>query len=116
MKLIIAGGRDFTPTAEWHNKIYALVESCGATEIVSGACKGADAFGEYIAALAGIKVTRFPALWHKHGRAAGPIRNKEMAQYADAVILLPGGAGTDSMRREAVAAGIRIIYDARGKK
>ena len=41
-------------------------------------------------------------------KAAGPIRNKEMAEYADAVALFPGGTGTESMFKEAKAADIKI--------
>ena len=51
---------------------------------------------------------RFPADWDKHGRAAGPIRNAQMARYADAVALFPGGRGTASMRRVAEKAGITV--------
>ncbi len=35
-----------------------------------------------------------------NGKAAGPIRNQEMADYADALIAFPGQSGTyDTIRR-----------------
>jgi predicted Rossmann-fold nucleotide-binding protein len=37
-----------------------------------------------------------------------------MAQYADAVVLFPGGKGTQSMFDEATKAGI-VIFDWRGE-
>ena len=52
--------------------------------------------------------------WEHFGRAAGPIRNKKMAEYADAVILFPGGKGTASMLKEAQKAEL-TIYDYRGR-
>ncbi len=44
----------------------------------------------------------FPPDWEKHGKAAGPIRNKEMAEYADALLLIWDGKsrGSASMKKE----------------
>jgi len=80
------------------------------TEVVSGGATGIDKEGEDYAYAHGIPVKRFPADWDKHGKAAGPIRNRDMAKYADAVALFAGGIGTNSMRKEAEKAGIQI-YD-----
>ena len=56
----------------------------------------------------------YPANWKKHGRAAGPIRNKQMLEEAkpDLVIAFPGGAGTANMVKQAREAGVKveIIY------
>ena len=79
------------------------------TEIVSGGCRGADSFGEDYARHYQLKLTIFPADWKTHGKAAGPIRNEEMAKYADICILLPGGRGTDDMERRARREGCKII-------
>lgn len=109
MKVIIAGGRDVRLT---HND-YRKLDGLKITEVVSGACPtGIDADGEAYARSREIPVKRFPAHWDAHGRAAGPMRNKEMAQYAEAVALFPGGKGTRSMHSEAKKADI-IIYDFR---
>ena len=106
MKLIIAGGRNYEMTIhDWRN----LTDIKGVTEIVSGGASGADKGGEEYAASVSIPVKSFPADWEKHGRCAGPMRNRQMAEYADAVALFPGGKGTASMHREAVKAGIEIF-------
>lgn len=105
MKLIIAGGRNYHLTAEDFNWLDSIPDI---TEVVSGGCKGADAGGEAWATLRKIPIKRFNADWVKHGKAAGPLRNRQMAQYADAVILFPGGRGTESMYREAISAQLRI--------
>jgi hypothetical protein len=101
MKVIIAGGRDFTN--------YALVEDaikCSAfeiTQVVSGKAKGVDTLGEVWALANNIPVEAFPADWSQHGRAAGPIRNREMAEYADALIAIWDGEskGTANMIQQA---------------
>lgn len=108
MKLIIAGGRDYHLTESDHAKLLDLLPR-GITEVVSGGAPGADTYGELWADFYRIPVKRFPADWNTHGRAAGPIRNREMAEYADAVVLFPGGRGTADMRRAAEKAGLEIF-------
>lgn len=108
MKVIIAGGRDYQISVEDYQKLNEIHIS----EVVSGCASGADKGGEKYAKNKQIPVRKFPANWEEHGRAAGPIRNREMAQYADAVVLFRGGRGTESMKAEAEKAGI-AIYDFR---
>jgi hypothetical protein len=101
MKVIVAGGRDFTN--------YALVEEAikisgfEISQIVSGKAKGADTLGEVWALANNIPVEAFPADWSQHGRAAGPIRNRQMAEYADALIAIWDGEskGTANMIQQA---------------
>jgi hypothetical protein len=71
------------------------------TEIVSGKARGADTLGEQYAKEKGIPVKEFPADWNKYGKAAGPIRNEEMARYADWLIAFwhPDCKGTTNMIR-----------------
>lgn len=83
-KVIIAGGRDI----EWYN-IDRLMENAAhnlgfsleEVEVICGKAPGIDTLGENWAIENNHKVTRFHADWNKHGRAAGPIRNREMAEY-----------------------------------
>ena len=110
MRLIIAGGRSYR-LSEIDTKHLDDLE--GVTEVVSGGAAGVDRDGEAWAERRGIPVRRFPADWKRHGKAAGPVRNRAMAAYADAVALFPGKRGTESMFEEARKAGI-VIYDFRG--
>ena len=98
MKLIIAGSRGF-------NNYYFLKEQVTiflATlrepfpEIISGGASGADTYGEWYAKERGLKIIRMPANWNKYGRAAGPIRNEEMAKIADACIIFWDGKSAGS--------------------
>lgn len=108
MKVIIAGGRDYQFIQADINVLNAI----DITEVVSGGARGADAHGELYAEFNGIKLTIFPADWDKYKKAAGHIRNRQMAEYADAVVLFPGGRGTDNMFKVATQLGL-LIYDMR---
>lgn len=109
MKLIISGGRDYELRVKHILALNRLHGEHRITEVISGGATGVDADGENWAQDENIPVKFFHPDWKTHGRAAGPIRNAEMAAYADAVALFPGGRGTSSMRREAQKAGIRIF-------
>jgi len=110
MKLIIAGGRNYFFT---DTDVSALNQIQNITEVVCGMAKGADDEGRWWANRCDIPVKCFPSDWTNHGRAAGPIRNREMAEYADAVVLFPGGSGTANMFNEAKRRSLKI-FDWRG--
>jgi YspA, cpYpsA-related SLOG family len=56
--------------------------------IVHGAAKGADTMAGVIAEQLGMTVVPFPADWKKHGRSAGPVRNREMFRKTDPDLIL----------------------------
>lgn len=69
-------------------------------EIITGDGTGADQVGKRWAISNGIEHRSFPAKWDLYGRAAGPIRNREMAIYGadDCVAFWDGeSTGTKSM-------------------
>lgn len=96
MKLIIAGSRTIQVSPE-HLKKFLDRYMIWPTEVVSGGAKGMDQSGEFFAQDFEIKITRFPADWDTHGKMAGPIRNKQMAEYADALVLIWDGQSKGSM-------------------
>lgn len=110
MKLIIAGGRHYLLTDA--DRAFLDTLRAEVSEVVSGGATGADLGGELWAGAHGIAIKRITPDWRKHGRAAGPIRNEDMAKYADAVALFPGGKGTASMARLAEQYGL-VIHDRR---
>jgi hypothetical protein len=59
----------------------------------------------------GIAVKEYPADWQKHGKAAGPIRNRQMLEDGkpDLVIAFSGGRGTANMISQARAAGVKVL-------
>lgn len=88
MKIIIAGGRDFTEYNTLKEECDKIIQRLQATDItiVSGHANGADKLGEKYALEREYSLEIFPADWKTHGRAAGPVRNREMAEYADILI------------------------------
>jgi len=94
-RVIIAGSRSINNFKE----VERLMENfCSRypppTEIVSGHALGVDMLGERWARHNLIALKVFPADWSKHGLAAGPIRNAEMGDYADALAVAWDGKST----------------------
>lgn len=92
MKVIIAGSRTVADDVLIRN----AVETSGfdITEVVSGCARGADIRGERWAAGNGKPVKRSLADWDQHGKRAGVIRNRQMGDYADALIAVWDGDST----------------------
>lgn len=109
MKTIIAGSRNCN-----RGEVFKAIIESGIqdqiTEVVSGCAKGADKYGEQWAELFHVPVKRFPANWWKYGKAAGPIRNQEMAEYAEALIAVckNHSVGTTNMINEAKSRGLVV--------
>lgn len=83
LRIIIAGSRVFDNYNLLESTISEfLIENTNNVEIISGAARGADQLGEQFARNHGYQVRRFPANWNLYGKSAGPIRNREMAEYA----------------------------------
>ena len=78
--------------------------------ILSGHASGADALGENFATDHNLQCELYPADWKRHGKAAGPIRNAEMAEVADALIAFWDGQshGTKSMIELAKRKGLQV--------
>ena len=106
MKVIIAGSRTITPSVTQFANI--IKESkFNIKLLVSGGASGVDSSAEFYCNLHGIPSTErdfhVPKwVWDYLGRKAGPLRNKEMAKFADALILIWDGKskGSASMKFE----------------
>ena len=90
IKVIIAGGRDFADYEELECFVSLVLTvhylDGHDVEIVSGGARGADRLGEKYAKEMNLPVKVFPADWGTHGKSAGYLRNKTMAEYADVLI------------------------------
>jgi hypothetical protein len=109
VKTIVAGSRDIVDI----KPIRIAFKRCSweITEVVSGTARGVDRMGEQVAEELGIPVKRFPADWDKFKKAAGHIRNAEMAKYADALIAIWDGEspGTANMIAQMRKLGKRVF-------
>lgn len=111
LKFIVAGSRHFLDYRLLERELNKAFNKYNCIEIVSGGAYGADTLGEVYGKRNRVPVKRFPANWEKHGKSAGPIRNREMAKYADALIafLAPNSRGTKDMIKAATDAGLDPI-------
>jgi len=80
--------------------------------LVHGAARGADQLAASVGKSMGFVLEAHPAQWNVHGKAAGPIRNKEMVDLgADLMLAFPRGSsrGTRGCMTLADKAGIEVI-------
>lgn len=101
-RVIIAGTRTFDNYVLLQKECDRLLSAKASTDeiiIISGNARGADLLGERYAQEHNYKIQRFPADWDKHGKKAGILRNREMADNSDALIAFWDGMsrGTLSM-------------------
>lgn len=118
MRVLVCGSR-------WYNDYFAvrdildkLHEEHNITEIIHGAARGADtcaaewAMNRSTSIGEAMGIRAFPADWEKYGKAAGPIRNKQMLDEGkpDLVIafLAKDSRGTKNMVDQANAAGVPV--------
>ena len=124
MKVIIAGSREIVDRSVLEDAINK--SGFTITEVVSGEARGVDTLGSDWAEDNSVPVTSKPALWDdltvencavktnswgkKYNSLAGFNRNKEMAEYADALIAIWDGnsPGTKDMLYQAKKIGIPI--------
>jgi len=111
MRVIVAGGRDFNNLHHMLDVLDARVDWID--EVVCGGAKGADLVGEAWAVSNHIPVKRFDADWQRHGKSAGIIRNKEMGDYADALVAFWDGKskGTSHMIDYANKIGLAVTVE-----
>lgn len=109
MRTIICGGRDYAFTNADYEFLNRLHEEHRFTQVISGSVRGADMHGEIWARLNAVPLHIERADWNAHGKSAGPIRNSQMANMADACVAFPGGRGTADMIAKAEAKGLRVI-------
>ena len=111
-KVIVAGCRDFADYELLKEKcdFYLQNQKPEIIVIVSGHASGADTLGERYAQERGYETEVYPADWKTNGRAAGPIRNAQMAAVADALIAFWDGKsrGTKNMIDTATKRGLQV--------
>ncbi len=87
--------------------------------IIHGAARGADRLAGNEAKRLGMEVIEFPADWARYGRAAGPIRNRQMLDEGKPDLVLAfsstlpehwkqSGKGTANMVKQASSRGVPV--------
>jgi hypothetical protein len=100
----VTGGRDYTDKEVVYKALDSTLNNVKSKGLemylVVGDADGADALARSWAKERGIdhKEGGFVADWEKHGKSAGPIRNREMLKSGiDKLCAFPGGRGTSDM-------------------
>jgi hypothetical protein len=95
MIVCICGSRGFTD----YEQICAVLATTHIDKVISGGAHGADSLGERYAEEHGAALEIIRPQWNKHGKAAGMIRNRQMADMADHVFAFWDGKspGTKGM-------------------
>ena len=111
MRVVIAGSRHFNDYDLLKERCDFYLQGHHVDAILCGECRGADLLGKRYAEERGIPVESYPADWDKYGRAAGQIRNKQMADHADCLIAFWDGEskGTKGMIRLMGDKPVRIV-------
>lgn len=108
-KVAIIGSRTFT---DYDQVKLVLSDYLGQIDlIVSGGAIGADALAERFASEHSIPTQIFKAEWHRYGKAAGMIRNKDIVNAADVVFAFWDGKskGTEGAMKLAKAAKKKVV-------
>ena len=83
MRIVIAGSRGFEDYALLEQTLeHILDKQIEPVELVSGHAKGADLLAERFAKENDLPIHIIKPDWKTYGRAAGPIRNRQMLDYA----------------------------------
>lgn len=101
-RIVVAGCRNFDDYAQAKEYIDFCIQNIRykyTLIFLSGCCSGTDSLGERYAKEHNYSIEYHQAHWDKYGKAAGPIRNDEMARLCDYVICFWDGKskGTLSM-------------------
>lgn len=115
VKVLVCGSRYFENYELLKKELLKLHDTTGTSGkhkidcIISGHAKGADSLGERFAEEYNIPTKVYPADWDKYGKAAGPIRNKQMLEEGKPglviAFLAPGSRGTQNMIDQSIKAG-----------
>ena len=88
LRIIIAGTRTYNDYSALCDAVDGIISeflmSCPGCKvtIISGHASGADVMGERYAHENGYDLKVFPAEWKLYGKMAGPVRNRQMLNYA----------------------------------
>lgn len=119
MRLIVAGGRDYTNTTRVFRLLNKLLLEEPTLEIISGLARGADTLGRNWAKMKSVPYHDCPADWdnvdvpgaiiryHKDGRpynaGAGNQRNQHMANICDSLLVFWDGKSTGTKNMISIA-------------
>lgn len=112
MRVLICGGRNWVDKDAIRRELEKFSKD---TVVIEGEARGADTLGREVAEEMGFEVEAYPADWEQYGKAAGPIRNKEMLIQGKPDMVLAfhrrisESKGTTHMMKIANKAGVVVV-------
>ncbi|MFM9111079.1 MAG: SLOG family protein [Prochlorococcaceae cyanobacterium] len=119
--IVAGGGRALAwPVARVRAALVHHAAGRPVLQLLHGDARGADQLIAAAARQLGWSVVAIAAEWHRHGRRAGPIRNRQLLEQALAlatsatpagsvlVIAFPGGAGPASLVQQARRSSLHV--------
>ncbi len=109
--VLVCGGRDYDDRENVFSALDALHAEHHFTRVIHGGAMGTDFLAHEWASRNRIVVRTFMADWDRHGRGAGPIRNRQMLVEGrpDLMVAFPGGKGTENMCSQATKAAVPVV-------
>lgn len=113
MRLLVCGGRDYADAETLFARLDEFASEHPVELVIEGEAPGADTLAREWAVSRGIPVEKYPADWTTYGKAAGPIRNRQMLVEGkpDYVVAFPTNPsrGTWNMVSQSREAGVPVI-------
>lgn len=114
-RVLVCGDRNWKDYAAIYNCLceLQLVDQDTPLVVIEGEASGADSLAAQAAREQSMQVLAFPADWAAYGRAAGPIRNKQMLDEGKPTEVhafhdsISTSKGTLNMLKQALKRGIR---------
>ena len=110
MRILVCGDRNWTDREAITRE---LLRYDSTSVVVHGMCRGADVMAAESCKMLGMHFEGYRADWERYGRAAGPIRNKQMLDTGIHLVLcfhndIGNSKGTANMMKQAIACGIEV--------
>jgi hypothetical protein len=111
MTVVVCGGRDYDRPQRVFDVLDDLHAREPITRLAHGGARGADRWANEWLYSRGIEGCVYLPDWNRHGKAAGPIRNRQMLDTEKPLILVafPGGRGTADCVRAARERDIPVL-------
>ena len=109
LNVAVTGSRFYSDREHVNETLDAVREQYGEFVLFHGNATGADTLAKEWAIANGIEPKPFDPNWGAFGKAAGPIRNRDMVKHADMLIAFPGGKGTNDCIKAATMAGVPVF-------
>lgn len=116
MRVLVCGSRTWNDRKFLNDILNHLAKVIDIEVIIEGEAKGADTMAREWAEDKGVNVDAYPANWGEFGKAAGPIRNKQMLEEGQPKLVIAfydghreDSRGTANMVAQAKAASVGVL-------